>query len=175
MEAYGELTGFQIINKAGYPAVTTTAWRPNIHNNYFHMTQGTACNIIEATGQGMSHGYITRNRFSTWVSGAITSAISVANGTGCTIADNWINNYSGTMDIGINTGIGAQQIIADNVVSDGGASGTITVGIAVAAGSTVVGNRIQLPTGTGLSGGTADRSFVLNFDAENGGATAIES
>ena len=177
MEAYGELTGFQIINKAGYAAVTMAdgKWRSNIHNNYFHMTQGTACNIIDCAGSGMSYGNISHNRFETWVGGSITSAITCAGATAVTISNNWINNYSGTMDTAINTGAGAQCLIVDNIVGDGSGAGTITVGIAFGAGTTVVGNRCQLPTGTAFTGGTANRSFVDNRDAYAGGETCIES
>ena len=179
MEAYGELTGFQIINKAGYSAVTMAdgKWRANIHNNYFHMTQGTACSIISAVGSGMSYGTIANNRFETWVAGAITSAISCAGATAVTINDNWINNYTGTMDVAINVGAGVQAMIIDNIVSDCGGAGVITAGIDVGTGakSTVIGNRFSMPTTTALSGGVADRTFSRNFDALAGGNVAIES
>jgi len=180
MESYGELSGFQLINKAGYPAVTaaTGIWRPNIHNNYFHMVQGTACNIIAGTGSGFSHGFICNNKFQTWVGGSITTAINIATtATGVTISNNHILNYSGTMDTGISVNDAKQCLISDNIISDCGGAGTITVGIymAAATGNILVGNRMGLPTGSGISGGTADKSFVQNFDAENGGATAIET
>lgn len=177
MEAYGELAGFQIINKAGYAAVTMAdgKWRANIHNNYFHMTQGTACSIIKCLGSGMSHGNISRNLFQTWVGGSITSAISTATATAVTISKNYICNYSGTMDVGI-TVSGAQCFLLDNIISDCGGAGVITLGMEVGtAYSTVIGNRIQLPIGTALNGGTANRSFVDNRDAESGGNVCIET
>ena len=179
MEAYDELTGFQIINKAGYAAVTMAdgKWRANIHHNYFHMTQGTACNIIDTAGSGMSYGFICNNRFETWVGGNITSAISCAGATAVTISNNWINNFSGTMDTGITVGSGAQAVLVSNIVSDCGGAGTITVAMEVGTGamSTVINNRLQVLSGRGLNGGVTNRSFVDNRDATSGGATPIET
>lgn len=182
MEAYGEVAGFQFINKAGYSAITMAngKWRANVHNNYFHMVQGTACSIIQGSGSGFSHGFISRNKFQTWVAGAITSAISV-NGSGLvgvTIDNNQIINYSGTMDVAISLGSSCvQSIVLDNLISDCGGAGTITNGIdaGTPTGNVIVGNRIALPTGTGVSGGTANRTFVDNRDAQAGGATPIET
>ena len=180
MEAYGELAGFQIINKAGYSAVTMAngKWRANIHNNWFHMVQGTACNIIETAGSGMSYGTIANNRFQTYVGGAISSAIYLAGPTACQISGNWINNSSGTMDTAINLYAGVQNLIIDNMISDCTGAGTITNGVTLGAGAsgfTAVGNRFVMPTGSAFSGGTANRTFCQNFDAQAGGETAIES
>lgn len=179
MEAYGEVTGFQFINKAGYSAITMAdgKWRANVHNNYFHMVQGTACSIIAGAGTGFTHGFICNNRFQTWVGGAITSAILLGTGNSVTIAKNSIVNYSGTMDVAISLGGGVQNLAIENIISDCGGAGTITNGIdaGTPTGNVVIGNRIALPTGTGVSGGTADRTFVDNRDAENGGAVVIET
>lgn len=179
LESYCEVAGFQFINKAGYAAITMAdaKWRPSVHNNYFHMVQGTACSIIAGAGTGFTHGFIVNNRFQTWVGGAITSAIALATGNSVTIEGNSIVNYSGTMDKGIDLGGGVQNLAVDNLISDCGGAGTITVGIdaGTPTGNVLVGNRIALPTGSGISGGTADRSFVDNRDAENGGATPIET
>jgi hypothetical protein len=179
LEAYDEVAGFQFINKAGYAAITMAdgKWRPSVHNNYFHMVQGTACTIIQGVGTGFTHGFICNNRFQTWVSGAITAAIALATGNSVTIQGNSIVNYSGTMDKAIDLGGGVQNLAVENLISDCGGAGTITLGIdaGTPTGNVVVGNKIALPTGTGLAGGTADRTFVQNYDAENGGATPIET
>jgi len=179
MEAYDELTGFQIINKAGYAAVTMAdgKWRANIHHNYFHMTQGTACNIIDCAGTGMAHGYICNNKFQTYVGGAITSAITVYGAFSVTIANNWINNHSGTMDVGIELNSSAQAVIVNNIVSDDGGAGTITVAIALGGGAmnTAINNRVAVLSGRGFTGGTVNRSFVDNRDATAGGETCIET
>lgn len=182
MEAYGEVAGFQFINKAGYSAITMAdgKWRANVHHNYFHMVQGTACSIIQGSGSGFSHGYISNNKFQTWVAGAITSAINVngAGLVGVTIDNNLIVNYSGTMDVAISLGSSCvQSAVIDNIISDCGGAGTITNGIDAGnpTGNFIIGNRIALPTGTGVSGGTANRTFVDNRDAQAGGATPIET
>ena len=179
LEAYCEVSGFQFINKAGYAAITMAdgIWRANVHNNYFHMVQGTACSIISGVGTGFSHGFISNNRFQTWVSGAITSAIALVTGNSVTVSKNSIVNYSGTMDVAIDLGGGVQNIAIDNLISDCGGAGTITNGInaGTPTGNVVIGNRIALPTGTGVSGGTANRTFVDNRDAQAGGATVIET
>lgn len=179
MESYGELTGFQIHNKAGYGAVTAAAlkWRPNVHHNYFHMCQGTACSIIKATGDGFSHGNISNNRFQTYVGGNITEAIGINSSNSVLVKNNTIVNYSGTMDCAIKCAGGVQNLIVDNIISDCGGAGTITIGIDAGdpTGNTVVGNRIATLSGRGLAGGTANRSFVQNFDSTAGGATAIET
>jgi len=179
LEAYGEVAGFQFINKAGYAAITMAdgKWRANIHNNYFHMVQGTACHIINISGSGMSHGFISNNRFNTWVGGAITGAIAMTGTVSATIEKNYIVNYSGTMDSAIELGSSVQCLVVDNIISDCGGAGTITNGIGAGnpTGNCLVGNRLGLPTGTGVSGGTANRTFVDNRDAQAGGATPIET
>jgi hypothetical protein len=179
LESYAEVTGFQFINKAGYPAITMAdaKWRPSVHHNYFHVTQGTACNIIEGAGSGFSHGYIGRNRFQTWVGGNMTSYISITGAVGAVVEKNIIINYSGTVDYGILCGSGVQNVILDNVISDCGGAGTITVGIEVGnpTGNTAFGNRIATLSGRGLDGGTASRSFVSNYDSTSGGSSPIES
>jgi hypothetical protein len=139
------------------------------------MTQGTACNIIDCAGSGMSHGTIANNKFQTWIGGSITSAITVYGAISCSIVNNWINNHSGTMDVGISCGAAAQMIIADNIISDDGGAGTITLGLALGTGAmnSAVGNRFVLVSGAGMSGGVDDRSFVDNRDALDGGNVTI--
>lgn len=174
---YCEIGGFQIINKAGYAAITIAdaIWRNNIHNNYFHMVGGGACSIITGAGSGMSWGRIARNRFSTLVGGNLTSAISISGAMGIDVCNNWIDQYNGTMDVAINLGAGVQGICAENYISDCGGGGVITVGIAANSGVALINNRGALATGTMFSGGTANRSFVDNRDAYAGGETCIES
>ena len=179
MEAYCEVSGFQFINKAGYSAITMAdgKWRANVHHNYFHVVGGTACSIISGAGTGFTHGFISNNRFQTWVGGNFTSHIVLATGNSVTISDNSIVNYSGTVDTSINLGGGVQNLAIDNIISDCGGAGTITVGIdaGTPTGNTVIGNRIATLSGRGLAGGTANRSFVSNFDSTSGGATPIET
>ena len=181
MEAYGELAGFQIINLDGYSAVTIAAniWRPQIHNNCFHMVAGSAINIIDATGTAAaSYGSISHNRFATWVGGNLTSAINVGTGTGVDIIGNTITQYNGTMDTGI-AQAGAQCVVKDNTVSNCGGGGVVTVAVQLYAYSTAVGNRLSVDAGKALAGGTAANSFVDNMDgatgAGNGAASNLET
>lgn len=181
MEAYCEVKGFQFINKAGYAAIQVSAniWRPTIHHNCFHMVQGTACNIIDASGAAAcSYGHIGFNRFATWVGGNITSAINVGTGTGVDIVGNVITMYNGTMDYGI-TQAGAQCIVKDNVISNCGGGGVVTVAVNIHQYSSAIGNRLAVTAGNGLAGGTAAQSFVDNIDgatgAGNGSASNLET
>ena len=181
MEAYCEVSGFQFINKAGYAAVSVPAniWRPSIHHNCFHMVAGSACNIVDATGSlACSHGNISNNRFSNWVGGNLTSAISVGTGVGVVIKGNVISQCNGTMDYGI-TQAGTQCIVQDNVVSNCGGGGVVTVAVNIHAYSSAIGNRLSVDAGRALSGGTAANSFVDNMDgatgAGNGAASNLET
>jgi len=181
MEAYGELAGFQIINLDGYAAVTVAAniWRPDIHNNCFHMVAGSAINIIDATGAAAcSYGKIYKNRFATWVGGNLTSAINVGTGTGVDIFENIITQYNGTMNYGVNLS-GAQGVIKDNVICNCGGGGVVTVAINSAAYNSIIGNRCAVDAGKALAGGTAANSFVDNMDGAtgsgNGSASNLET
>ncbi len=185
MSPYSELAGFQIINKAGYSAVTVAAgiWRCSIHNNYFHMVGGSDINLIDCSSSTANvSGTIYGNKFSTWVGGVLNSAINVGQGTAIDVCYNQIMASSTAMvlDYGIiNNSIGG--LTAYNIVSecggDGVASngGTITVAISVDPSGTAVGNLCAVGTGQGLAGGTAEHSFVNNRDGASGGATPIQT
>ena len=181
MEAYCEVSGFQFINKDGYAAIQVPAniWRPTIHHNCFHMVAGSAINVIDASGAAAcSYGNISYNRFATWVGGNLTSAINVGTGTGVDIIGNVITQYDGTMDYGI-TQAGAQCIVKDNVVSNCGGGGVVTVAVNIHQYSSAIGNRLSVDAGKALAGGTAANSFVDNMDgatgAGNGSASNLET
>jgi len=187
MEAYCELAGFQLINKAAYAAVSCAAgkWRPTVHHNYFHMVgdAGGANNLVDwSTSTSGVSGRIYRNKFTTWVGAALNAAINVGLGTGIDVVDNQIVASATAMVLAngiINQSIGG--VTARNIVSEAGGDGvasnggTVTKAIVVNACGTVVDNRCAVGTGQGLDGGTADHSFVGNLDGENGGATPIET
>lgn len=184
MEAYCELSGFQIINKNGYAAVSvpTNIWRPTVHHNYFHMVGGTDINIIDATAAAAcAHGSIHHNKMTTWFSGVLNAAINVK-GDFSTISHNEIINYTSAsvMDYGIySDGFGA--MVNDNMISEAGGDGvatyggTVTVGIRIHASGTAINNRCAVGTGQGLEGGTGSHTFSGNQDAHAGGETAIET
>ena len=185
MEAYGELMGFQIINKAGYAAVQVpnNIWRPTVHDTYFHMVGGNDINIIDASSDAACvSGSIHRNKFSTWVGGVLNSAICIGLGTAVNVCDNQIIAHvtATVMGYGIyNNSIGG--LTARNIVSEAGGDGvatnggTITVAIYINPSGTAVDNRCAVGTGQGLAGGTAGHTFVDNRDGQAGGATPIET
>ena len=185
MEAYGEVSGFQFINKNGYAAVEVSAgiWRPTIHHNYFHMVGGSDINLIDASSAtACVSGSIHHNKFTTWSGGVLNSAICVGYGTGVSVTHNHIMASASAMvlDYGIyNDSIGG--LTAYNIVSEAGGNGvasnggTVTVAIYINASGTAVGNRCAVGTGQGLAGGTASHTFVDNKDGQAGGATEIET
>jgi len=186
MEAYCELSGFQIINKDGYAAVSvpTNIWRPTVHHNYFHMVGGTDINIIDASAAGACyHGSIHHNKMTIWFGAALNSAIWIgAASTAVNVSHNEITAHStaSVLDYGIYNGSIA-GMTNDNYVSEGGGDGvgtyggTITVGIQIATSGSAINNRCAVGTGQGLAGGTASHTFVGNQDGEAGGETAIET
>ena len=179
MEAYGEVTGLQLINHPAYPAITIPAniWRVNIHHNTIWGGGAGACSYIDATAAAAgSYGFICNNRFS--ITGAATAAINVGTGTGLTISKNIITQYNGTLDLGIKVN-GAQCVISDNYVSNSGGAGAITVAITCYQYSAAIGNRCAVGAGAALDGGTAANSYVDNMDAAtgagNGSASNLET
>jgi hypothetical protein len=178
MESYGELTGFQIINKVDYSAVTiaTGKWRMNIHHNYFHMVQGTASTIATVLS-GLSYGRLSNNRFETWVAGNHRAVIEIAGATACDVCNNIITMNSGTITAAINMGNSAQSTLMDNIVSDCNGGATLSIGFDLTAvtGLTAIGNRIACVAGNAFTGGTAERTFIDNRDTASGGATPIQS
>jgi len=185
MEAYGELTGFQIINKDGYAAVDipNNVWRPVVHHNYFHMVGGSDINIIDATSSAACvSGSIHHNKFSTWVSGVLNAAIAVGLGTGVNVSYNQIVAHSTAMvlDYGIfNNSVGGMT--DENKISEGGGDGlgtyggTVTVAVYTHESGTAINNRTAVGTGQGLAGGTGSHSMVDNRDGHAGGDAAIET
>ena len=179
MESYCELTGFQIINKAGYGAVTfasANSWRTSIHNNYFHMVNpGSSTTLVgSATGNANSHGIISKNVFRTYVGGAMQAVIGFDTGGAVDVIDNLI--VHGTTQGAANYGIynqTAYSVTMGNVVSNGG-NGTINIGISSQLTGCVANNRVMGCT-TAISGGTDEKSYSQNFSAAAGGSTALEA
>jgi len=175
MSPYSEVTGFQMINKVGYSAVTVAdgIWRPNIHHNYFHMVGGSDINIISAAGSGLSHSRVCNNRFSTWVGGVLNSAIYNAGGNACDISNNIItvNGATVVMDVGIYNG--GDQTTTDNNVLQEANSAVITLGIVIAPTASAAGNRFMIAAGRCLFGGSANLSYSDNRNGVAGGETCI--
>ena len=178
MEAYGELSGFQLINKVNYSAVTiaTGKWRMNIHHNYFHMVQGTEA-TIKTVGTGLSYGRLANNRFETWVAGNHVAVINIVGATACDVCDNIITMNSGTITAAVSMGNSAQSTLVNNIVSDCNGGATLSIGFDLTAtvGITAIGNRIACVAGDAFTGGTADRTFIDNRTTASGGATPVET
>jgi len=176
-----EVAGLQIWNCSGEEAIYATVKQGNhVHHNFFRMvaSAGITSGVQLAGGYGNNYNRIEFNKLMHYAGTAALAAIGGGSGTGNDVCNNEIVIYGSVVyDYGINFASETGAQINDNLISDCGGNGTITVGIQskTTSGTCVIGNRLQLPTTTGLAGGTANRSFVQNFDAQAGGATAIES
>jgi hypothetical protein len=176
-----EVAGLQIWNYTGEEGIYQTTKQGNhIHHNFFRLTASAAISsgVQLAGGYGSNYNRIEFNKFKHYAGTAGGYVIGGGSGTGNDVCNNEIVIYGSVVyDVGINFPSEAAAQINDNTISDCGGSGTITVGILAKTtnGTTLIGNRVALPTGTAFSGGTANKSFCQNFDAQAGGATAIES
>lgn len=175
-----EVAGLQIWNASGQVAIYSSVKQGlHIHHNFLRMTgaSGITSGISLAGGWGSNYNRVEFNKLLHYAGSAARAAIEVGLGTGQDVCNNEVIVFGGcTYNYGIiNMSPGGQS--NDNKLSDCGGNGTITEGILskTTSGSTVIGNRIALPTTTGLTGGTANRSFVDNMDAQAGGNTKIES
>ena len=80
----------------------------------------------------------------------------------------------GIMTIGINNGA-HKGMTAFNTFSESGATGTteITTAVSVAAKGAAIGNLAAVGDGQGVTGGTANKSYVENYEASNGGVLSV--
>lgn len=174
-----EVGGLQIWNCSAEEAIYYTGKQGNhIHHNFFRMVASTG--ITSGIWQAGASNYnrIEYNKLIHYSGTAALAAITGGSGTGNDICNNEIIVFGGvTYDYGICVPSETGDQVNDNLVADCGGSGTITVGIQAktTSGTVLIGNRMQMPTTTGFAGGSANRSFVQNFDAFAGGATAVES
>ena len=181
MNAFCELAGFQIENMTGYNAIevpTNLAW-VNIHHNLIKWQTSAGVDAIFGASNGGSYGSVHHNKIVQWSGTGGRAGIYFGNAaTVCmTISDNEIIAYGGsTFDYGI-LYTGAGGMVRDNYISESGGSaaggGTVTVGIEVGVNTAAISNRVAVAAGQGLAGGTANRTFVDNKDALNGGAVEI--
>jgi len=178
-----EVAGLQIWNKSGYTAIHSNLKQGiNVHNNFIRMSASAGiCSGINIEGAyGNNYNRVEANKLHHYAGTAGGSCITTGNGTGIDTCRNEVVVFGGvTYDYGIfNNSPGGQA--NDNLITECGGTaggGTITVGLQIRTdnGNSAMGNRIGVATGRGLAGGTANRSFVQNFDAHAGGAVAIES
>jgi hypothetical protein len=185
---------FKQYDSTGYdsPAVilaTGTRWALHIHDCFFGMSASNAAKPcgIEATG-ACSHFSIHDNYFTNYGPGLMTGtdntidaciAITSTSSTRGVIRDNIIHSGANTTcDYGINCQA-AYAIIENNIITQDAAvgssqAGAITVGIHGVASSVCRGNAFfgGIGASAAFTGGTADASNVLNYDALNGGTLA---
>ena len=178
-----EVAGFTIENCTGQVAIEIPENLPytSIHHNLIRWQMGAGINAINCLSNGGSWGSIDHNKIINWSGTAGGYAIYVGNAAtvAVTIAYNDIIAYGNdaVMDGGI-VCYGLGGMVKYNNISESGGTGanqggTITVGITLDAAQCAIGNMCALTATQGLAGGTASVSFVQNFDAAGGGATAI--
>jgi hypothetical protein len=175
-----EIAGLQLWNASGQNTVYANVMQGmNIHHNFIRMIglAGVTSGINLAGGYGSNYNRVEFNKLIHYAGAAARAAIEVGLGTGQDVCDNEIIVYgSAVYDYGIISMSPGGQV-NDNKVSDCGGDGTITCGVytRTTKGSVVIGNRLQLPTTTGVDGGTANRTYVDNRDAQAGGAVVVET
>ncbi len=180
-----EVAGFWLINKLGQDAIDIrTTWMTHIHHNYFALKATASSDSYGIVGTSPIQFNIHHNLFNNAYPGAmsgtdndIAAFIGITSGasTRGMIADNIMHTGANTtVAAGITTG-GYGQFILRNYLwenpSHGGSdAGTFTVGISGGANCLIADNRVGLGTAAnGVSGGTANQSYVENYEGTSGG------
>jgi len=185
-----EFAGFFIkgyLNTESNIYLSGTRWHANIHDNFVGMaasSAGTGNYGIYGDG-ACSHMSIHHNYVCNYSPAAMTggnNAIAggiVFSSASCTrniISDNIVHTgHNTTMALGIED-VGASSIVRKNLVYEVNAHGaseasTLTLGIQTAPDSCVVDNRVGIDTeANGVIGGTANCSYIANYEPTNGGA-----
>ena len=134
----------------------------SIHDNYFTnyspgLNAGTNNNIasfIGLTSGSSTRGVIRNNIMLTGVNTTVAAAISDA-GTGSVIIENYIY---------------------ENVANGGNDAGILTLGISTGVDALVARNLIGMATANAVnavSGGSANTSYILNYEGTSGGTLAV--
>jgi hypothetical protein len=182
-----EVAGFYIKNYTALAAITLSAaaHAPNIHHNAFMMVwSGTPAAIITGAGAGGAWGSIQNNWFISETGTSITAAVAAiaiqAAATGCRVCKNEVTiGDNNTATIGIsNAAIKGHtdfNVFSDCYSSGAQPKGTFGACIQIGEAACAIGNRGAVATTTLLAGGTANKSFCDNKDAQAGGAVEVES
>lgn len=179
----GSLSGDMIV-------LSSTRWTPIIHDNFFGVKASDASSSNYAVGGtgAISHASIYSNYFCnyspalmTGTNNALASFISLTSGS-CTRG--LIRNN--IMNTGANTTVGAGIIFSgvdgfvignylwENAGGGGVDAGIFTLGISTSAQCLVADNRIGIATeANAVSGGTADQSYVCNYEGTSGAIVAV--
>jgi len=185
-----EIAGFFFKGDEGGDIITLsgTRWHPNIHDNFFGIAATASSANFGIVGTGaVSHFTIWNNYFTNYAPGAMTGtdndvaafiSLSSASSTRGLIRGNLLHTGANTT---VAKGIeiaGYGIFILDNYLWEDvafGASqaGVFTLGISNSVDCLVANNRIGIGTpANGVAGGTADQSYVSNYEGTNG-ATAL--
>ena len=132
-----------------------------IHNNYFTVYSpalNTGNNNLVAAFIGFTSGSSTRN---------IIRDNVLVTGVNSTIAAGILEAGTGTMVIG--------NYLHESVLNGGNDAGVFTLGISTGTDAQVANNIISIAAASAanaVSGGTADQSYLLNYEGHSGGTLA---
>lgn len=182
-----EIAGLFFKGYSGADIITlsSTRWHNLIHDNFFGLSATASSSNTALAGTGaVSHPSIHHNFFTNYSPGAVTGTdndvaafigLTSASSTRGLICDNLFTT-------GVNTAVaagisvaGLEFFILRNYMFESPAfgssqAGTFTLGISTSAGCFVSDNRIGIGTpANGVSGGTADQSYVTNYEGTSGG------
>jgi hypothetical protein len=157
-------------------AAATGAW---VHHNECACTaSGTLGNgiyvVSGASGVKVENNFV----FANISGGTVINGIRFENGcTRSACIDNFISVNGATFTYGIQMGEASTMDICEgNVVHEtsGVGAGTITNGIVIGTNCIAVNNKVGITTtANAFSGGTADESYVGNYQSKNGGQLGI--
>jgi len=185
-----EIAGLFFKGEEGSDIITlsSTRWHAVIHDNFFGIAATASSNNYGIVGTGAcSHCSIYNNYFTNYSPGAMSGtnndvAAFVALTSASSTRNNINNNY---MMTGANTTVAAAisyagyggfivgNYIFENLAFGGSDAGTLTLGISTSTDCLVVDNKIGVVTAANaVSGGTADSSYVTNYEATSGGTLA---
>jgi hypothetical protein len=178
-----EVAGFYLKNYTALSTITlsTLALSPNIHTNMFNLVwSGAQAPAIAGTLAGGAWGSIDHNWLISESGTSATCAVVIdiiAQATGARVCHNEMTiGDSNTATIGISNQAVKGHTDFNIFSESGGATvGTIAACISVPTYEAAIGNRGAVATGHMFAGGTANRSFCDNRDAQAGGATPVET
>jgi len=188
-----EIAGLFFKGEEGSDIITLsgTRWHAVIHDCFFGIAATASSNNYGIVGTGAcSHCSIYGNYFTNYSPGAMSGtnndvaafiALTSGSSTRNNIRDNVMMTGGNTTVAAAINYAGYGGVITDNVIWENVAfgdtnAGILTLGISTSADCIVTGNRIGITTGNaanGVSGGTANQSYVVNYEGTSGG-TALQ-
>lgn len=178
-----EIAGLGFVNYNSQSAIVLSEHgrHVNIHHNTFLLwwLSGAQVGAIVGSGGGGGWGCISKNWFVGWGCGSVTCAAGVVylagQATGARVSYNEVTiGDNGIMSVGINNQA-IKGMTAFNIFSESGGMGSaeITKAVGIYPYAAAIGNLAAVADGKGLTGGTADTSYVENYEASNGGVLSV--